>query len=75
MVLVLFQAKLAHTTLPPERTFTFLHDLHSLGSITNSHYRRWLNNYDANFVHIPGTHFAAGLMGDLFLPMPKAGLE
>ncbi len=39
------------------------------------HYRHWLNNHDANLVHMPGTHFTIWWMGGPFLPVPKAGLE
>ncbi len=31
------------------------------------HYRRWLNNCDANLVHMPGTHLTAVWIDDPFI--------
>ncbi len=33
------------------------------GTLHHYHYRRWLNNHDANLVHFPDTHFATGRTG------------
>ncbi len=45
------------------------------GALLHYHNRHWLNNHDANHVHMPGTHFATGWIGDIVLPVPKARLK
>ncbi len=45
------------------------------GKTGKGHYRHWLNNHDANLVHITGTHFATEWMGGSFIPVLKAGFE
>ncbi len=73
----MFLARRAHMTL----LYPLTEPVHSCtistpwGALHCCHYRCWINNHDANLVHMPGTHFATGWLGGSCLPVSNVGLK
>ncbi len=86
--IVLFQANPGHMTLTLDWTYTILHHLDLLDSITplplyvlaKRPWHQLFNNkiyicFHAKLVHMPGTHFVTGWMGGPFPSVARGRLE
>ncbi len=75
--IVMIQARFVHITL----CYPMTGPVHCCtiftpwGPLHHCHCRCWLNNHDANCVHMPGTHFPTGWRDDPCLSVLKAWFE